>query len=265
MHSFLNNTNPGEQVLNIVSDLWLANTKTWNQNKITHFFGEQAAQIITQVQVSDLEEPDILCWKPSASGICTAKEAYKYLEQENLQPIPTQGTRALPQSILILLNKIWNHKLIQPRIKTFAWRLLRQAIAQERELVQIQQAGQEEHQERHLQREGQLRATCAQNTPRSLQPGPRCYTDAVIALDNLATEQSKAGVGVFVRNTSATTTSSGIFIFAQVTYISDNQLLVTTLQKKDIITAPGHWNLRPHLAAFMKNNNETQFRYGNLS
>jgi hypothetical protein len=40
----------------------------------------------------------------------------------------------------------------------------------------------------------------------------------------------------------------------QVTYNLDNQVLVTTLQKRDIISTPGHWNLRRILADFFKSN-----------
>ncbi|XP_062186293.1 uncharacterized protein LOC133889797 [Phragmites australis] len=129
MHAYLTLSTQGEQIPNIVSDLWLPNSKRWDEEKITHFFGQQAAQSILQVPVSQHEGEDILCWKPVASGICTAKEAYRHLAGQHFQPIPQQGERSLPIPILTLLNQIWKDGLMQPRVKTFAWRLLRQAIA----------------------------------------------------------------------------------------------------------------------------------------
>ena len=51
------------------------------------------------------------------------------LANQNPAPINNQGSRALPQPILHILNIIWRNSLLQPRLKTFTWRLLRQALA----------------------------------------------------------------------------------------------------------------------------------------
>jgi len=51
------------------------------------------------------------------------------LANQNPAPINNQGSRTLPQPILHILNIIWRNSLLQPRLKTFIWRLLRQALA----------------------------------------------------------------------------------------------------------------------------------------
>ncbi|KAK3139475.1 hypothetical protein QOZ80_5AG0383870 [Eleusine coracana subsp. coracana] len=85
--------------------------------------------IISQVQVSHVEQPDILCWQPATSGQCTSKEAYRLLATQHQQPIPQKGSRAFPPQVLNLLQVVWKHKTLQPKYKTFSWRLLRQALA----------------------------------------------------------------------------------------------------------------------------------------
>lgn len=109
--------------------------------------------------------------------------------------------------------------------------------------------------------------------PGQLLPGPRCYMDAAIEPAGNEEPLRKAGIGLFMHNTSSPITSL-IFIQAtvqevrgplhaetqamllscmvtqalqlnEVNYISDNQTLVTTLQKNDFVNQPGDWRLRP--------------------
>lgn len=69
-------------------------------------------------------EPDILCWKPVSSGICSTKSAYKMLATEEAVRNPSN----IPMQVLQILKHVWADKTIQPRVKTFAWRLLRLAL-----------------------------------------------------------------------------------------------------------------------------------------
>jgi len=129
MHDRLQDNAPRTSIPNIVSDLWIQHTKHWDTQKIELFFGPQSVQEVTKIQIINHHHDDYLCWDTSISGTCTAKEAYLMLANQNPAPINNQGSRALPQPILHILNIIWRNNLLQPRLKTFTWRLLRQALA----------------------------------------------------------------------------------------------------------------------------------------
>uniref|UniRef100_A0A0A9AWH4 Reverse transcriptase zinc-binding domain-containing protein n=1 Tax=Arundo donax TaxID=35708 RepID=A0A0A9AWH4_ARUDO len=68
---------------------------------------------------------DILCWKPTSTGVCTAQSAYKTLALEAAAITPPSN---IPVQVIQLLRIVWADKIIQPRLKTFAWRLLRLAL-----------------------------------------------------------------------------------------------------------------------------------------
>ena len=92
-------------------------------------FDTTMAQRILQVPIVHSQEPDLLRWKPATSGDCTTKEAFEILNQQVTTPIPSHGARRITSHTLDLFKRIWRHKTIPPRIKTFSWRLLRQALA----------------------------------------------------------------------------------------------------------------------------------------
>jgi hypothetical protein len=69
--------------------------------------------------------PDILGWKPSTDGQCSSKSAHKALKLEEVAESPP---RNIPSQALQILEEVWRNKTIQPRVKTFAWRLLRLAL-----------------------------------------------------------------------------------------------------------------------------------------
>ena len=129
MHDRLQDNAPRTSIPNIVSDIWIHHTKQWDTQKIELFFGPQSVQVVTKIQIINHHHDDYLCWDTSISGTCIAKEAYLMLANQNPAPINNQGIRALPQPILHILNIIWRNSLLQPRLKTFTWRLLRQALA----------------------------------------------------------------------------------------------------------------------------------------
>ena len=129
MQDRLQDNAPRTSMPNIVSDLWIQHTKHWDTQKIELFFGPQSVQEVTKIQIINHHHDDYLCWDTSITCTCTAKEAYLMLANQNPAPINNQGSRALPQPILHILNIIWRNNLLQPRLKTFTWRLLRQALA----------------------------------------------------------------------------------------------------------------------------------------
>lgn len=109
----------------VIKDLWVPNTTQLDQSKITMLFGVQAASIIMQVPINATQGNDILRWKPTPSGICTTKSAYKQLRLEHLNRAPPIHN---PNQVIQILRQVWSDKLIQPRVKTFAWHLLRLAV-----------------------------------------------------------------------------------------------------------------------------------------
>lgn len=94
MNELLIYPNPQPSIPNIVSDLWLPGTKDWDSNKIMQVFGAEAMQTITNMQVLNTDDRDILCWIPSTSGQYTTKEAYKHLA---IQAHPSSPTRHYQQ------------------------------------------------------------------------------------------------------------------------------------------------------------------------
>ena len=73
---------------------------------------------------------DKLIWKSAKIGACSSKEAYRYLiTQSSQQHLPQTGSRSLTTDAQHLLNRIRIDKAIQPKLKTFMWRLMRRALA----------------------------------------------------------------------------------------------------------------------------------------
>jgi len=125
MHNLLNLEQTNYQIPDKVSDLWMTNTKEWDACKITTLFGQQTLDVLLQIPLIPGDGPDILCWKPASSGICSSKSAYRVLATEEAANNPPA---CIPVQVLQILYKVWPDKSIQPRVKTFAWRLLRLAL-----------------------------------------------------------------------------------------------------------------------------------------
>jgi hypothetical protein len=112
-----------------ISDLWMQGTTQWNQDLLSTTFTPQAVQTITNTPIVHSPNEDILRWKPSTNGQCTSKSAYKFLQIQQTHSLPSTGTRAISPQTDIILQKIWKAKIIPPLLKTFVWRLFRQALA----------------------------------------------------------------------------------------------------------------------------------------
>ena len=110
-----------------VSDLWLPGQKLWNSEFITNLFQEPTASAIIATPIVLDDSRDILCWKPTPSGKCNSKSTYKLCLQQshNLQ---ANQPGQVNQSTKDILQQVWKHKFMAPRVKTFAWRLLRHAL-----------------------------------------------------------------------------------------------------------------------------------------
>jgi hypothetical protein len=112
-----------------ISDLWLQGTKEWSHQFLSTTFEPQVVQAISALQVHQSQQEDILRWKPAQNGKCSSKSAYNHLHNLQEHTLPQQGARSISSSTLCILAKVWKGKTIPPFLKTFAWRLLRRALA----------------------------------------------------------------------------------------------------------------------------------------
>ena len=60
-----------------ISDLWIPETKKWNNELISQIFYNNAATAISQTISVPSDCMDAVRWKPAAKGMCSAKEAFK--------------------------------------------------------------------------------------------------------------------------------------------------------------------------------------------
>ncbi|KQJ87082.2 hypothetical protein BRADI_4g09250v3 [Brachypodium distachyon] len=111
-----------------IKDLWIPNTKVWNMQLLVTLFGQQKANIVSQIPINASDNEDILIWKHTPSGICTSKSAYQIFSPG------FYGLNAGPHQILSeksrhIIHAIWLNKDMPPRVQVFGWRLMRQAIS----------------------------------------------------------------------------------------------------------------------------------------
>jgi len=63
------------------------------------------------------------------NGICTTQAVYSQLSHQQVHQLPTQGPRSVTEDASNILHKVWKSKLIPSILKTFAWTLIRRALA----------------------------------------------------------------------------------------------------------------------------------------
>jgi hypothetical protein len=110
-----------------IKDLWLSGQKLWNVSLINSLFSPALANSILQTPIIEATGQDILVWKLTPAGLFSPKSAYKHCFN-NLQLPPRERPKTVPPHIVALLNQVWNEKQMVPRVRTFAWRLLRGAL-----------------------------------------------------------------------------------------------------------------------------------------
>jgi len=88
MHDRLNLEQTDYQIPNTVSDLWLPNSKIWDENKIITLFGQQSMDALVQVPIIVGQGPDIICWKLAPNGLCSSESAYNMLAREEAARYP---------------------------------------------------------------------------------------------------------------------------------------------------------------------------------
>lgn len=65
----------------------------------------------------------------STDGQCSSKAAYAHLAALHQHTLPPQGSRAITAEANLIQQKVWKGKIIPPFLKTFAWGLVRRALA----------------------------------------------------------------------------------------------------------------------------------------
>lgn len=98
-------------------------TRIGTEKRIQGIFDDQAVQVIMKIQVNNDQVADRLCWKHTSSGDCSSKSVYKHLMAAS-----HMTHTAIPSLTLNLLRKSWAEKFIPPKVKTFMWRLLQNAL-----------------------------------------------------------------------------------------------------------------------------------------
>lgn len=112
-----------------VADLWNPQTRSWNNDLISQIFDDQATQCIIQTPIVPSDSSDIIRWKPARKGVCTTKEAFRLLNNQQQVQLPQQGAKGITPQALQILKRTWKHKNLPPCIKAFARRLIRRALA----------------------------------------------------------------------------------------------------------------------------------------
>jgi hypothetical protein len=86
-----------------VADLWNPQTRSWNNDLISQIFDDQATQCIIQTPIVPSDSSDIIRWKPARKGVCTTKEAFRLLNNQQQVQLPQQGAKGItPQALQIL-------------------------------------------------------------------------------------------------------------------------------------------------------------------
>lgn len=76
-----------------------------------------------QVPIMKDGSDDKLFWRHTKNGECNTKSAYKEFYKENCQSF-----QQVDSQTLALIKTVWKKKNIPPKVKVFAWRLLREAL-----------------------------------------------------------------------------------------------------------------------------------------
>lgn len=121
-------TDSGRPCPSTVSDLWNVSSKSWNANSVSTFFDDSFKDQIMQIPIINADFEDEVCWTHTPNAACTTKSAYKTFLQEQLAASSTTGRSISVQEKDILIQ-VWKNKSLVPRVKSFAWRLIRRAIS----------------------------------------------------------------------------------------------------------------------------------------
>ena len=118
-------TQPGTSCPAYVKDLWHLDTKQWDEQIISSHFDDDFKNQILQIPIIKADFEDEICWIHTPNAQCTTKSAYKCFPQVAL----TSSRISISPAEKEIWWQVWRNKRLAPRVKTFAWRLIRRALA----------------------------------------------------------------------------------------------------------------------------------------
>jgi hypothetical protein len=118
-------TQPGSACPAIVKDLWHHDTKQWDEQKIASHFDNDFRNKVLQISIVNADFDDEVCWVHTSNAQCTTKSAYKCF----LQVTGSNSRELISAQEKRIWWEVWTNKKLAPRVKTFAWRLIKRALA----------------------------------------------------------------------------------------------------------------------------------------
>lgn len=99
---------------------------SWNLFPISNFISPDVMKLITLIPIGDITDPDRLIWPWNLNGAYFVKSGYHWHHSRKRQCLPCSSNHSYQVS-LSCWKVIWSMKVI-PKIKTFFWRALSNAI-----------------------------------------------------------------------------------------------------------------------------------------
>ena len=115
----------------LVSSLIDPITRQWQTELVDGLFGEEDAEIIKRILLSQVAAEDVLFWPFTSSGTYSYKSSYRFLKEEAEQPVSFQPP---PLRDKQLWKTIWSMHVAQ-KVKNFVWRACRNALPTKKELA----------------------------------------------------------------------------------------------------------------------------------
>ena len=115
----------------MVSSLIDPITRQWQTDLVDGLFGEEDAEIIKRIPLSQGAAEDEIFWPFTSSGTYSCKSGYRFLKEEAEQAAAFQPP---PLRDKQLWKTIWSMRVAQ-KVKNFVWRACRNALPTKKELV----------------------------------------------------------------------------------------------------------------------------------
>ena len=110
--------------INKVCDLFLPNSKVWNEDLINTMFYSWEASVINSTILSEGEENDTLVWPLTPDGLYSVRTAYRLQENGVSQENPSSSSTGIAATVW---KRVWNIQA-PSKIKHFVWRALRDSL-----------------------------------------------------------------------------------------------------------------------------------------
>ena len=108
----------------MVCDLFLPNSKVWNEDLINTMFYPWEASVINSTTLSEGEENDTLVWPLASDGLYSVRTAYRMQENGVSQENPSSSST---ETAATVWKGVWNIQA-PSKIKHFVWQALRDSL-----------------------------------------------------------------------------------------------------------------------------------------